>query len=103
MDVSPDTLKNLTPLVAVCVIFAGLLAVLMRAFLTHLDTKDKRIADVVQHTQTILSSIEKELAGLSENSRQQSQILQRLLFQLPHDRNYDDDEPIERRTHQANS
>lgn len=101
MDLSPDTLKNLTPLVAVCVIFAGLLAVLMRAFLTHLDTKDKRIANVVQHTQTILSSIEKELAALAENSRQQSQILQRLMFQLPPDRDYEN-EPIERRTHQVN-
>jgi F0F1-type ATP synthase membrane subunit b/b' len=82
---SPDALRNLTPLVAVCVIFAGLLSVLMTAFLKHLDTKDKRIAEVVSQTQTVLQQIQKELTALAENARQSNAILQRLGLQVLRD------------------
>lgn len=80
-----ETLKSLTPLVAVCVIFAGLLSVLMKAFLAHLDRKDKRIAEVVSQTQTVLQQIQKELTALAENARQSNDILQRLSLQVLRD------------------
>jgi len=84
VDVIPGVsdLKHLTPLVAVCLIFAVLLAVLMRAFLQHLDTKDRRIAAVVTDTQHVLQQIQKELTALAENARQQSQILQQLTYRV---------------------
>ena len=81
----PETLRNLTPLVAVCVIFAALLSVLMTAFLKHLDTKDKRIAEVVSQTQTVLQQIQKELTALAENARHSNDILQRLSLQVLRD------------------
>ena len=80
-----DTLKNLTPLVAVCVIFAALLSILMKAFLNHLDRKDKRIAEVVSQTQSVLQQIQKELTALAENARQSNDILQRLSLQVLRD------------------
>ena len=82
---SPEALRNLTPLVAVCVIFAGLLSVLMTAFLKHLDTKDKRIAEVVSQTQSVLQQIQKELTALAENARQSNDILNRLSMQVLRD------------------
>lgn len=82
---NPETLRSLTPLVAVCVIFAGLLSVLMTAFLKHLDTKDKRIAEVVSQTQSVLQQIQKELTALAENARQSNDILQRLSLQVLRD------------------
>lgn len=87
MDViaNADTLKSLTPLVAVCVIFAALLSILMKAFLAHLDRKDRRIAEVVSQTQTVLQQIQKELTALAENARQSNDILQRLSLQVLRD------------------
>ncbi len=79
---NPETIKTLTPLVSVCVIFAGLLSVLMRAFLSHLDAKDKRIAEVVTQTQNVLQQIQKELTALAENARHSNDILQRLSLQV---------------------
>lgn len=75
---NPETLKTLTPLVSVCVIFAALLSVLMKAFLAHLELKDTRIAEVVSQTQSVLRQIQKELTALAENARQSNDILQRL-------------------------
>lgn len=81
-QLNPSALENLTPLVAVCVVFAGCLCVLMRAFLSHLDTKDRRIAGVVGETQKVLLRIQNELTALAENSRQQSAILSRLTYKI---------------------
>ena len=39
-QLNPQTLENLTPLVAVCVVFAACLCVLMRAFLSRVYSGD---------------------------------------------------------------
>ena len=90
MITNADNLKNLTPLVAVCVIFAALLSVLMIAFLAHLDRKDKRIAEIVSQTQTVLQQIQKELTALAENARQSNDILQRLSLQVLREDSWND-------------
>lgn len=92
-QLNPQTLENLTPLVAVCVVFAGCLCVLMRAFLSHLDRKDRRIADVVSETQNVLLRIQTELTALAENSRQQSAILSRLTFTIHRHKSARKEEP----------
>lgn len=78
-----SALSSLTPLVAVCVIFAVLLSVLMSAFLKHLDTKDRRLAGIVSETQNVLQQIQRELSTLAENARQQNEILTRLSGRIP--------------------
>lgn len=87
MELNPSSLENLTPLVAVCVVFAACLCILMRAFLSHLDAKDKRIAGVVSETQNVLLRIQNELTALAENSRQQSAILSRLTYKINRSKN----------------
>jgi hypothetical protein len=72
-------LKDLQPLVAVCLVFAVLLSVLMKAFLSHLNTKDKRTADLVNSTHDVLTKMQIELSRLADNDRQQTEILQRML------------------------
>lgn len=76
---APRQLENLSPLVAVCVIFAGLLSVLMTAFLAHLAAKDKRQAELVQGVQAVLSQMQIELTRLAENDRRQTEILSQML------------------------
>lgn len=92
-QLNPQSLENLTPLVAVCVVFAGCLCILMRAFLSHLDTKDRRIAAVVSETQNVLLRIQNELTALAENSRQQSAILSRLTFKINRHKSARKEEP----------
>ena len=77
--VSPAGLSQLTPLVAVCVIFAALLSGLMIAFLNHLSTKDQRTADLVQGTRDVLTSMSVELTRLADNDRYQTEVLQAML------------------------
>jgi hypothetical protein len=100
LNLDPKMLQNLTPLVAVCVIFAGLLSVMVKAFLTHLDGRDKGVSVIVHDTQIVLLKIQKELTALAENARRQNQILHSLLFRLKRDRQIDDDD--QRTTHTNN-
>lgn len=79
VGVSPAGLSQLTPLVAVCVIFAALLSGLMIAFLNHLSTKDQRTAELVQGTRDVLTSMSVELTRLADNDRHQTEILQSML------------------------
>lgn len=78
-DIPVDGLANLTPIVAVCVVFAILLTVLMAAFLKHLNTKDVRTANLVDSTHRVLTKMQVELHRLADNDRQQTEILEQLL------------------------
>lgn len=74
-----NSLSQLTPLVAVCVIFATLLSTLMVAFLRHLNAKDERTEKLFSSTQKVLSGMQAELQRLADNDREQNEVLQRLL------------------------
>lgn len=92
MELTGLGLSDLTPLVAVCVIFAILLSTLMAAFLKHLNAKDERTEKLFVSTQEVLSGIQAELNRLSENDRQQNEILRKLLL-LAYKRRAGCDEP----------
>lgn len=78
---NPSDLQSLTPIVAVCVVFAGLLGGLQFAFLRHLNAKDARSARLVNDTHRVLNGIQRELQRLADNDARQTEILIRLLDQ----------------------
>lgn len=76
----PSQLANLTPLVAVCVVFIGALTAIITAFLHHLNKKDERTAAVVEGVQKVLQDMQAELTRLAMNDQQQTAILQQMLI-----------------------
>lgn len=76
----PSSLAQLTPLVAVCLVFTICIGGIVAAFLKYMTGKDKRNEELVTRSSVVLGDMHSEMKGLAMRQEQHTQLLSQMLM-----------------------